>query len=160
MTFTTSVAISELGSGAGYALWGFRAAATGHADCPTLVDGFKNVFGDYGCPALGGLQLLARELGMSGGRKIKVACPGCYYTTADELSILALLSAAQVQDESRCRAHVAWLMCGKGEDGGLSAAAGVGCVFNSAGMQIAAPQVEIAFASRKTITSLHEAGRA
>ncbi|MEM8988644.1 MAG: hypothetical protein AAGC95_18195 [Pseudomonadota bacterium] len=161
MTFATSITLPDLGLGAGYALWGFRAAAIGDVERPVLQNGFEAAFGDYGLSALGGLHSLARELGVSGGRQIKIACPGCAYATADELSIVMLLSAAQEEDEALCVSHLYWLMCGRGEEAAHAAALGVATVFKAAGVTIRRPQIEVRAASgNKTFMSFHPAGRA
>ena len=160
MTFVTSVALPDLSVGAGYALWGFRAAAARHIQCPTLIRGFEDAFDDFARPALGGLEMFAHALGVLGGRKIKIAGPGCGYTTADELSIISLLSAAQAQNKGLCKAHLSWLMCGKGEETALTAALGIGEIFQSAGFGIHAPDVKITPSIDKSFTSFHQAGRA
>lgn len=161
MALTTTVKIPDLGPGAGYALWGFRAAAIGHAPCSVLVRGYEEVFGNYGRPALSGLHLLARTLGSQGGRRITLAWPGCCRTTADELSVVALLSAAQVEDDALCSAHLSWLMCGRNEEEAKTAAVSVGTIFASAGMTIEKPKLEISGPrADKPFTSFHSPGLA
>jgi hypothetical protein len=152
--------LQELGPGAAYALWGFRAAAIQHTNCPALIGIFESAFGEFGRPALGSLNWLARELGAGGGRKIKIACPQCNYATADELSLVALLAAAQSGDNDLCSAHLFWLMCGKGEDGALNAALGVCAVFSAVGLAIIAPQIELARTSRRPLNVFHNEGHA
>lgn len=161
MPFSTAITIPDLGPGAGYALWGFRAAATGHVSCPALVNGYEDAFGDFGRPALGALRMLAREIGSAGGRRVTIAAPGCCCVTADELSIVALLSAAQAKDTALCDAHLSWLMCGRGERGARAAAMSLGGIFASAGMTIERPEIELKGpAAVKPFRSFHAAGHA
>ena len=161
MAIRTNIKVGGLGPGAGYALWGFRASAIGHVQCPTLIRGFDEAFGDHSRPALGGIQLLARELGMSGGRRITIACLGCGFVTADEISIAAMLSAAQRGDGDLCDAHLTWLMCGKWQGTARSAAFSIASVFRTTGLNIVKPDVElVAGAPAKSFTSYHEIGHA
>ena len=161
MPTPTTIRVSDLGPGAGYALWGFRASAIGHVQCPVLIRGFDDVFGDHSRPALGGIQLLARELGMSGGRRITIACPGCGNATADEISLVATLSAAQRGDADLCDAHLTWLMCGKRQETARSAAFSIASVFRAVGLDIAKPNVElVCHAPSKAFVSYHDTGHA
>ena len=161
MPKATSVSVVELGAGGGYAIWGFRAAAVGYVQCPALVRGYNDVFGEYGRPALEGLHMLAREIGNSGGRRVTIAYLGCGCATADELSIVALLSAAQEKDDVLREAHLSWLMCGRCKEGARTAATVVGETFGAAGMRIERPQVEFARPSAvKSFTTFHETGHA
>ncbi|MEL6277267.1 MAG: hypothetical protein AAFY22_06785 [Pseudomonadota bacterium] len=153
--------ISDLGIGTGYALWGFRASAARHANCPTLIRGFDQALSRYGRLALMELEAFARILGSKGRRRLSIGCPGCASVTADELSIAALLSAAQIRNEDLADAHAAWLMAGCGEQEAKEAAHRVGWLFCAGCLEIKAPPIEISErAERMQSLSLHQPGHA
>ncbi|MFN0025057.1 MAG: hypothetical protein ACKVS5_14275 [Parvularculaceae bacterium] len=142
MTFIKTMNIHDLGVGPALALRAFRSMAAGcdHAD---LVRRFDEVFGFAGRAALGAMHMLVKEIGVAGGRRVAVACPGCCKLTADELSVLALLSAAQERNDPLIEAHAAWLMAGQPAATARAAAIAVSAVFKIAGLTLARPPVEI-----------------
>ena len=142
MTFVSSTRLSQLGCGAGYALCGFRAAATGHLDCEALVRGYDAMFGVQGAPARGAVLVFARIIGSIGRRRICLAAPGCCGVTCDELSVIAVLAAAQAQDLARRDAHLLWLLARRDGDAAGEAASALAARFSSVGLEIAAPPVE------------------
>jgi hypothetical protein len=160
MPFVNSLRLTDLGRGACYALWGFRAAAVRHGDCPALMDAFRSAFGERGAHALAALHLFAHVLGRDGGRRISLAPPGCCRVTPDELSIVAALAAAQHEDLVRRDAHLAWLTCGAAEERARAAADAVGCAFRSAGLPIDAPSVEVSAPLRSRVLTIHHAAGA
>lgn len=107
--FLEDTYLPELGLGAGIAIWGFRACAMGGAGCCTIIRGFERAFGADGAPLLGEMLALARFIGHDGRRKVSLAMPGCARITRDELSLLTVFSAAQMQDEALRDAHLTWL---------------------------------------------------
>ena len=139
MTFIRSLTLPQLGVGAGYAVWAFRAIAIGHGDCPALLRGYERMFGDDYPHVMGALQLLVRTIGHSGGRRVSLAAPGCCCVTNDELSLVAMLSAAQARDDDRRDAHLCWLTAGCGEEAARSAADAIGAGFRDAGVFIDQP---------------------
>lgn len=153
--------LHDIGIGAGHAIWGFRAAVMNRSDCPTLLKGFENILHTKGRSAIQSLAALARILGVEGRRKLGVACPGCGYVTADELSIVAVLSAMQRQNGPLADAHIAWLMCGRGEAQAKSAADRVALLFEAGNLMIDPPPVEIS-PPKKPLEdiSLHSVGHA
>ena len=161
MTFISSLTIPQLGVGAGYALWGFRAAAMGHIECATLVKGYNRAFGESGGEALGAVLLFTRAVGSQGKRRIGLGQPGCCGVTGDELSIVAVLSAAQDEDADRRDAHLLWLLGRSGEETSAFAADAVGKAFRDGGLDIEAPPIEIAQPSpAQHIDVIHAAGNA
>lgn len=143
MTQQKQVTLPDLGVGGAFALWGFRAAAIGHADCPALQSGFDRSFGEDAAPALHAICRLVKSLGMDGRRRILLSRPGCCAVTHDEMSIVAMLSAAQTGDGVRREAHLCWLM-GKGCNFEAAAVATrIGEYFRGAGMVIDAPAIAI-----------------
>lgn len=152
MSFIHSMTMPQLGRGAGYAVWAFRAIAIGHGDCPSLLKGYEMVFGDHHRPALGAVQLLVRAIGNEAGRRFSVGAPGCCGVTADEVCLVAMLAAAQDYDADRRDAHVRWLTIGKGGVIVQIAADAVGAAFRKAGLSIDQPPVEL-----KTNHAMHSA---
>ena len=161
MAFVRGINIQALGAGAGFAIWSFRAVASGCRDCVSLRRGFDEAFGEKAPCALGAMMQFAKILGAAGGRRILLAPSGCCSVTADELSIVASLCAAQKGDLALCKAHLVWLTCAEGHGASLSAATCVSNLFYSAGMAIAAPLLELS-PLKKPITRpiFHETGYA
>lgn len=143
MTYVSSFSISQLGCGAGYALWGFRAAAIGHLDCDALTRGYDSVFGAESAPARGAVLVFARIIGSVGKRRIMLGAPGSGGVTSDELSIIAVLAAAQAQEPERRDAHLLWLLARRGGETAGAAADAVALRFTSAGLAINAPPIEL-----------------
>ncbi|MEM6414763.1 MAG: hypothetical protein AAF720_08920 [Pseudomonadota bacterium] len=153
--------IPQLGLGAGYALWGFRAAAVGHIECPALVKGYQRLFAENADHALSMILLFTRTTGNIGTRRIGLAVPGCCGVTSDELSIVAVLAAAQACDTDRRDAHLLWLLGRSGDERATNAADRVGEAFRRIGLSIEQPPVELATTpAAKPYAVLHAAGRA
>lgn len=108
-TFLEDTYLPDLGKGSGIVIWGFRACAMGGAGCCTIVRGFEHAFGTSGAPLLGHMLALARFIGHDGRRKVSLAMPGCARITRDELSLLTVFAAAQMQDDALRDAHLTWL---------------------------------------------------
>lgn len=142
LSFVQSITVHSLGEAGSLALAAFRSMAAG-ADQGDLVQRFDGQFGYAGRAALGALHMLVREIGTVGARRVCIACPGCCRMTADEMSVLALLSAAQARDHALVAAHIAWLLAGRDSDTARSAALAIGGLFKSAGLTLENPGVEI-----------------
>ena len=143
MTYVSSFSISQLGCGAGYALWGFRAAAIGHLDCCALTRGYDGAFGAESASTRGAVLVFARIIGSVGRRRIMLGAPGCGGVTCDELSIIAVLAAAQARQPERRDAHLLWLLARRGCETASAAADAVALRFTSAGLAIKAPPIEL-----------------
>ena len=143
MTFVNDVRLPELGTGAGFALWAFRAIASGCGGCGVLRSGFERAFGSESAEALNDMICFARTLGNRGTWRISLAAAGCCRVTADELCVIATLSSAQQHDSAQCLAHLNWLMGGKNTNIGFRDASRISDKFSSVGLAIAAPEVEL-----------------
>lgn len=161
MTFVSSLTIPQLGPGAGYALWGFRAAAMGHFDCAVLVRGFERLFAEQSATARTAVFCFARAIGSYGKRRIGLGEPGCCGVTSDELSVVAVLAAAQNKDADRRDAHLLWLLGRRDSHAARASADAVGSVFNSVGLVIEQPPVQLYTPqAAKPFEVHHSAGRA
>ena len=147
MTFVASLTIPQLGCGAGYALWAFRAAAIGRIDCPALVSGFDRLFEERSAEALGALLRFTRAIGTDGRRRIGLGHPGCCAVTSDELSVVAVLAAAQKQEDERRDAHLLWLLGRRDVRSAATTADAVGGAFKSIGLGIDQPPIQLYAAS-------------
>lgn len=107
--FVDGVFLPDFGLGTGIAVWGFRACASGHGRCPPVTRGFDEAFGARGPEALADIMQLVRIFGFAGRRQISIAMPGCGRMTADELSMAAMLAAAQAGHREERDAHATWL---------------------------------------------------
>ncbi len=143
MTFISSLTIPQLGVGAAHALWGFRAAAVGHIECPTLARGYHQACGPHGVEALSAILVFARTIGANGARRIGLATPGCCGVTADEVSVVGALAAAQAGEDDKRDAHLEWLLVRGGCAEAISAADGVARVFSACGVAIDAPSATV-----------------
>jgi hypothetical protein len=101
-----------LGAGAGYAIFGWRACARGAGDCCAVRRTFANAFGADGYAARHCINGFANMLGRAGRRSITLAMPGTARVTADELSFVATLAAAQSGQNEKLEAHLTWLFAG------------------------------------------------
>ncbi len=149
MSFVKDLRITDLGTGGGLAVWSFRAAATGEYPCCVIRKGFNSAFGEEAHSALGALIEFAQLLGSAGRRRILLARAGCCSVTADELSIIATLAAAQRNDIELCDAHLSWLMCGRGEQQARDAALKLSAIFANAKLTILSAPVELSRPKRQ-----------
>ncbi|MGD1934460.1 MAG: hypothetical protein ACFB0Z_08120 [Candidatus Phaeomarinobacter sp.] len=107
--FVDGVFLPDFGLGTGIAVWAFRACASGHSKCPPVTRGFDHAFGERGAEALADIMQLVRIFGYAGRRHISIAMPGCGRMTSDELSLAAMLAAAQAGEPDERDAHATWL---------------------------------------------------
>ncbi len=142
MTFVKSIAVHQFGDASALVLAAFRVIAAG-ADYGDLVREFDARFDFAGRAELGALHMLVREIGTFGARRVSIACPGCCRLTGDELSVLALLKAAQARDHALVDAHIAWLLAGRDNQTARAAAMAIGGLFTGAGLIFDAPAVEV-----------------
>lgn len=155
--------ITDLGFGSGFALWGFRAIASGQGNCRCLSVGFNRAFsidndahhsqhaGSNGKLAMNALKSYSYQLEFWGKRQIKLAEPGTMRVTADELCIVACLSAGQAGDADLCHAHLMWLLAGTETEYAYQAAATYGMICSDAGIGLdrVAPQVRSGYIAPK-----------
>ena len=161
MTFVGGVTLPGLGTGAGFALRSFRAMASGCNGCNVLCRGFDRAFGDNGPRAFDEMRQFTKLLGNAGARRIHLALSGCCRVTADELSVVAVLAAAQDHEYERCKAHLCWLMGGREDGAAVTAACRIASVFRVAGLQINAPSIELLMETKpRRGTVLSEVGHA
>ena len=149
MTLIRSFTLREFGEGSRLALDAFRMMAAG-GDHSAIVEAFDARLGVLGRGALGALHILVREISAVGRRRVAVACPGCNCMTADELSVLALMSAAQRRDHPMVERHLVWILAGRDSESARSAATAIGGIFSGAGLTITGPPVNPEVTPRAT----------
>jgi hypothetical protein len=160
MTFVRHLTLRQLGEGDALALHAFRAMAA-RCDQSAVLAAFDTRLGFPGRAALGALHILVRELGVTGGRRLTIACPGCCQVTADELSLIALLSAAQKRDHQRLDAHLGWLLAGRSSETARSAALAFAGLFQGAMLAIDGPPADLSPSSQDGVfPAIREAGSA
>ena len=99
--------LRQLGFSEHLVVWTFRAFASGRLDCPMVVGAWREGgTGAAGEEAWRLMTIFAREVGTGGRREIVIGTPGLLMVTRDEQLLLALLSAASREDESRMAAHL------------------------------------------------------
>ncbi|MEO0550454.1 MAG: hypothetical protein AAFZ91_11085 [Pseudomonadota bacterium] len=141
--FLHGIHIPDLGLGAGIALWSFRACARGGAKCCSIIRGFEKTFGGDGPNALASMLEFTKSLGNDGRRSILLATPGCARVTADELSVVACLSAAQSKDSALCDAHLSWLFAGAPPQDFSETVFHIADYFSAYGLRVIAPELEL-----------------
>lgn len=142
-SFVEGVFLPDLGLGTGIAIWGFRACASGHSQCPPVTKGFDRVFGDRGPEALADVLQLARIFGFEGRRTISIALPGCGRMTADELSMAAMLAAAQQGADDERDNHATWLLGQRPRDHVCDVVERIAETFGEYDLAMAKPDVTI-----------------
>ena len=141
--FIEDLSLPELGYGAGFALWSFRACARGCADCGALKRGFAHAFGEDASAALLGVQRMTSTFGHIGRRKLTLAMPGSVRITADELSLISMLAAAQAHDEAARDAHLQWLLVKQPAQGVGNLITGLADLFARHNLIITPPDIEL-----------------
>lgn len=151
--FIEKAEITDLGFGGSFALWGFRAIAGGQGNCRKLNVGFNQAFavdnqlcrsqhgGGHGRLAMNALKSFAYQLSRLGRRKIILASSGTMRLTADEICIIAALSAAQKDQEDLCNAHLLWLLGTTNTHLAYHAAITYSLVCTNTGIDIEKPKV-------------------
>lgn len=152
--FIENKLITDLGFGSGFALWGFRAIASGKTECRHFTVGFNRAFsidndvirsqhgGTTGRLAMNALKSFSYQLGTLGKRKIILSSSGTLNVTADELSIIAALAAAQAGRDDVCHLHLTWLLAHSDTTYARHAAITYGVVCAQAGINIESLNIE------------------
>lgn len=95
-------------------LFGVRAAALGHEDCPALHRTFAALLGGEADAALCNLLVFVRVVGASTTRRLRLHAPGCCAVADDERLVLWVIAAAQASladgRDDELRAHLAELL--------------------------------------------------
>ncbi|MEM1020452.1 MAG: hypothetical protein AAGJ09_08210 [Pseudomonadota bacterium] len=137
--FIQDITLVDLGGGAGICIWGFRASAQGKSNCACVEKGFQRSLGDDATATLNAIRTFAAALGQCGRRKVGLATPGHVHITRDEASILAAVSAAQVDDMDAAGAHLAWLLAGPTPEVLLATVRDIGKAFARHDMMVVSP---------------------
>ena len=96
------------------------------------------------------LASFCRTLGENGKRKILLSESGTLRLTADEVSLVATLAAAQSNQIPLCRAHLLWLQGNDRTAAACQAAQQYGLICSEADIYIEEPRVEISQISRNS----------
>lgn len=154
--------LPQLGFGAGFALWGFRACAAGRGGCAALIRGYQNTLGHDGLAALDALLTLAQTLGFGGRRKVSLGAPGLLHPTHDEMTLVAALAAAQSGEPAGRDAALRWLFAGEPPLEAAIAADALGAVFTCHGLEIETPELQLGPPPKAADfpVHIHAAGRA
>ncbi len=137
----TGTDLLQLGSGAQFSLFGFRACALGETRCDCLAKAFRNVLGDdKGDTTLALFHQLVLRIGEDGTRRLKLVSPGCSRISFDEASILGAFAASQAGDEALRDAHLSWLLACAPDDQHRKLCDLIGRTLAGAGMTIVTPE--------------------
>lgn len=128
-SFLSCAILSDLGEGAECAVTAFRTCARGAPGCCTVRKLFEANVRANADALRRDFIAFADLLGRAGRRAVTLAPPGTARITADELSFVAALAAAQSGEVGRLSAHLHWLFAGsypfEAEDAVYRAAAGL-----------------------------------
>jgi hypothetical protein len=121
-------------------VWSLRRLAVGRLHCPLVAREFAEACGAEAGQALAAFRVLLWTLGGSGRRRLTVGPPGLLDLSRDEELLLAVFAAAQMGEEDRLRAHLAWLY-GSGDTARLEAAVRVvACTLAEKGHRLRLPE--------------------
>lgn len=137
MSIIPNMNVPELGAGAAFLLWAFRATAAGHGHCPVLVRGYRELLREGGDAALASVRDLATAISEHGRCRVRLIAPGCCRLSYDEASIVAGVSALQRGEDGAI--HLENLL-GSGTTAVLPAAQRTADAFRSCGLVIRAPR--------------------
>lgn len=129
----------ELTIGAGFGVFALRAAARDMGACWTVQECFDRALDADASAALDAIGQFARTLGQAGRRRVVLAMPGCVRVTADELSFLAALQAAQNQHPNVAEAYLCWLFAGRPTPAARQALADFADVITAHGLWVDGP---------------------
>lgn len=152
--FIENKSITDLGFGGGFALWRFRAIASSKMTCRHFTAGFNRAFsidnddvksqhgGTSGRLAMNALKSFSYQLEALGKRKIILSSSGTLNVTADELSIVAALAAAQAGRDDVCHLHLTWFLAHSDTTYAKHAAMTYGIICAKAGINIESLDIE------------------
>ncbi len=135
--------LPQLSFGAGFALWGFRACASGRGGCSSLIRGYQNTLGHDGLAALEALLTLAQALGFEGRRKVTLGAPGLLHPTHDEMTLISALAGAQSGQGAARDAALRCLFAADPPLEAVMAADALGAVFTCHGLEIETPELQL-----------------
>jgi len=92
-----------------FCVWAMRTSVACSPQCRTLLREFESAFGRRAADGLECWHDLLKAL-TRGARKVRIGRPGLIQLTHDELSLTAMLAAAQAHDRDRFMAHARWIM--------------------------------------------------
>ena len=82
-------------------VWAMRAIALGNADCPIVVNTFRDACGRRGDEALQAYGVFIKYIAMIARQRLRVHVPGCACVGEDEIAVLNVISTAQTSLETR-----------------------------------------------------------
>ena len=100
---------AELGQGGQLLVATWRRLAVGDDACPLIAREFTRACGEDGAEVLATLSCFLRALAYAGRRRLRVGRPGLAGLTGDERQLLALIAAAQADDDGLVELHLHWL---------------------------------------------------
>ncbi|MEM9840441.1 MAG: hypothetical protein AAF830_14970 [Pseudomonadota bacterium] len=102
--------LSDLGTGTGLAILGFRACAFGRQQCCRVASGFGAALGEEAGDTLSDLMALTVQVNHQGRRKIGLAGMGCLGVTHEEALIAKAFFATQALNERGAQSHLTTLL--------------------------------------------------
>lgn len=91
-------------------VWSWRKIVSSHGNCPGIEREFTEWAGEAGHDMLLTYAAFLKALGHGSRRPLTIGHPGLLAFTPDERQVIALLAAAQAEDDVRLRAHLEWLI--------------------------------------------------
>ncbi len=102
--------LDEGGDAEDFLVRAWRKMAAGRADCPVLAQDFAGVCGNRAPDLRTAMTGFLGALASTARRKLLIGYPGCLVRTQGERQLLALLAAAQADNDEAVEAHLRWLV--------------------------------------------------
>lgn len=132
--------VRDLLRGEHLVLFGLRAIALGHADCPVLTRTFRGLLGSDADDALMHMLAFVRVVGGAGARRVRLHPPGCCGVSPDERRVLGVVAAAQASlyaaDETALREAMEALLGLPASEPCLFAAQAVAAALTLSGLEL------------------------
>ena len=91
-------------------VWTWRKIVSSRGNCPGIEREFAEWAGEAGREMLLTYAAFLKALGHGSRRPLTIGHPGLLGFTPDERQVIALLAAAQANDDARLSAHLEWLV--------------------------------------------------
>lgn len=143
VTHIGNVRLTDLAFASQFSIWGFRAVATGHHRCPIVTEGYRITLFEHSETGYQALQDFVFSLAQTGRRKVKISMSGCLKVTADELSILSAIHAAQTRQQLLLESNIKWLLGGQSTPAVYEAITKFGSALSSAGLHVSMPDIHL-----------------
>ena len=126
--------LKDLGSAGGMTGWGVRASVLGKGEAPEVIESFEWAVGADARRMLDEIATFVTSMASDGRRKVQICCPCSHGVSADEVSLAAMLEAAQSGRFDEMQAHATWLYAAGMPSTAAESACRIGALYASHGL--------------------------